>query len=94
MSRSNVGYTLERVKFSNLKKSCSGLLKNFEFWRIYRGVQLIRTMEISKKTYELANSYELAAPCMSNFLTKLWIFHPEFQIISENKDFTKLMSTF
>ena len=60
----------------------------------YRGVQLIRTMEIGKKPYELANSYELAAPCMSNFLTKLWIFHPEFQIISENKDFTKLMSTF
>ena len=60
----------------------------------YRGAQLIRTMEIGKKPYELANSYKLAATCMSNFLTKLWIFHPEFLIISENKDFTKLMSTF
>ena len=60
----------------------------------YRGVRLTRTMEYAKKPYELANSYELAAPCKSNFLTKLWIFHPEFRIIPENKDFTKLMSTF
>ena len=59
----------------------------------YMGVRLTRTMEYAKKPYELANSYELAAPCKSIFLTKLWIFHPEFQIISENKDFTKLMST-
>ena len=31
--------------------------------RIYRGVGLIRTMEIAKKSYELARSYELAQPC-------------------------------
>ena len=34
----------------------------------YRGVQLIRTMEIGKKTYELA------APCMSNFFDKIMDF--------------------
>ena len=34
---------------------------------LYRGVGLIRTMEIAKKSCELAHSYELAPPCKSKF---------------------------
>ena len=60
--------------------------------RIYRGVGLIRTMEIAKKSYELARSYELAQPCKSKFLTKKLTFYSEFWTISLNKGFNKLPS--
>ena len=36
---------------------------------------LIRTIEIVKKSYELAHSYELAPPCKSKVLTKKMIFY-------------------
>ena len=39
---------------------------------------LIRTMEIAKKSYELARSYEIAQPCKSKFLTKKSFFYSEF----------------
>ena len=49
---------------------CSvGILPGFKDIGKYRGVGLIRTMEIAKK------SYELAPPCKSNFLTKKMIFY-------------------
>ena len=50
-------------------------------------------MEIGKKPYELAN-VRISRTMYVKFFDKIMVFHPEFQIISENKDFTKLMSTF
>ena len=37
--------------------------------KLYRGVGLIRTMEIVKKSSELARSFELAPPCGLKVLT-------------------------
>ena len=48
----------------------------------YRGVGLIRTMEIAKKPYELA------APCKSRFFDEKMGFYPEFQIVSWNEELT------
>ena len=50
-------------------------------------------MEIAKKSYELARSYELATPCESRFYNEKIGFYPEFQTLSQSKGLTGLPST-
>ena len=53
------------IQDQGMKYICTIVSYGFEIFVLstYRGVGLIRTMEIAKKSYELARSYELAQPC-------------------------------